>query len=343
MFDGNYEYFCLSKFYLLSTEQENYKIQKWICFLSVSLFIVKIFAWYITRSVSILADALESIVNVAAGFIGLYSLFVAAKPKDRDHPYGHGKAEFISAGVEGQMILVAGGLILYNAIREFSVQTPVTHVDNGLYLVGLTAILNYFFGVFCVRKGKKNSSLALEASGKHLIIDTFSTIAVIIGLLIMLFTHIYWIDRVIAIFLGVLVIYNGYKILRRSLAGIMDEADISVLESIIQIMEDHRVPNWIDIHNLKVVKYGSRLHIDGHLTVPYFLTVEEAHEEISNLQKIVGETFPSQIEFNMHLDPCREWSCTICTKKDCAVRKKAFVKRLPWNVKDVLSPRQHSA
>ncbi|PZP46250.1 MAG: cation diffusion facilitator family transporter [Pseudopedobacter saltans] len=327
----------------MNTEQENYKIQKWICSLSVLLFIVKLVAWYITRSVSILADALESIVNVAAGFIGLYSLFIAAKPKDVDHPYGHGKAEFISAGVEGLMILIAGGLILYNALKDFSVHTPVTHLDNGLYLVAFTAIVNYVLGLYCVRKGRRNNSLAIEASGKHLMIDTYSTIAVIVGLLVILFTKQYWLDRVIAIFLGLLIIYNGYKILRRSLAGIMDEADLSVLKEIIQIMEDHRVANWIDIHNLKVVKYGSRLHIDGHLTVPYFLTVEEAHEEVSNLQKIVGETFPSQIEFNMHLDPCREWSCTICTKTDCTVRKKAFVKRLPWNVKDVLSPKQHSA
>lgn len=327
----------------MNTEQENYKIQKWICFLSVSLFIIKLFAWYLTRSVSILADALESIVNVVAGFIGLYSLFVAAKPKDRDHPYGHGKAEFISAGVEGQMILVAGGLILYNAIREFTKHTPVTHLDNGLYLVGITAVLNYIFGLYCVKKGKRNNSVALEASGKHLIIDTISTVAVIVGLVIVLLTKMYWIDQVIAIILGILIIFNGYKILRKSLAGIMDEADLTVLKEIIQIMDDNRVPNWIDIHNLKVVKYGSRLHIDGHLTVPYYLTVEEAHEEVSNLQKIVGESFPSQIEFNMHLDPCREWSCSICTKTDCNVRKHPFIKKLPWNVKDVLSSRQHSA
>lgn len=281
-------------------------------------------------------------MNVVAGVIGLYSLFVAAKPKDTDHPYGHGKAEFVSAGIEGLMILVAGALTLYTAIKEFALETPVSHLDNGLYLIGFTAVLNYLFGSFCVRKGKRNHSIALEASGKHLIIDTWSTLAVIVGLIIVLLTKLYWLDRVIAIFLGILIIYNGYKILRKSLAGIMDEADISVLKEIIQIMEDHRVPNWIDIHNLKVVKYGSRLHIDAHLTVPYYLTVDEAHKEVSALQKIVGKTFPSQIEFNMHLDPCREWSCTICTKKDCVVRKRPFVKRLPWNVKDVLSPMQHS-
>jgi len=327
----------------LKKEQENYTIQKWICFLSISLFVIKLFAWYITQSVSILADALESIVNVVAGFVGLYSLYVAAKPKDKDHPYGHGKAEFVSAGLEGLMILTAGGIILYNAIREFSQHTPMGHLDNGLYLVGATAVFNYFFGAFCIRKGKKNNSLPLEATGKHLLIDTFSTLAVIVGLIVILLTKQYWIDGAIAVFLGLLIIFNGYKILRKSLAGIMDEADISILKEIIQIMDDHRVPNWIDIHNLKVVKYGSRLHIDAHLTVPYYLSVEAAHEEVSNLQKIVGETFPSQIEFNMHLDPCREWSCTICTKTDCPVRKKAFVKRLPWNVKDVLSAKQHSA
>ena len=332
-----------SKFYLLKKEQENYKIQKWICVLSIALFLVKLCAWYLTRSVSILADTLESTVNVAAGIIGLYSLYIAAKPKDIDHPYGHGKAEFVSAGLEGQMILISGVIILYNAIRDFSFKVPVSHLDNGIYLISITAIVNYFFGLFCVRKGKKNNSLAIEASGRHLMIDTLSTIAVIVGLIIVFFTHQYWIDSVIALCLGLLIIYNGYNIFRRSLAGIMDEADISVLKEIIAIMEKHRVPNWIDIHNLKVVKYGSRLHIDAHLTVPYYLTVEEAHEEVSNLQKIVGNTFPGHIEFNMHIDPCREISCTICTKEDCVVRKRPFVKRVPWNVEDVLSIEQHSA
>ncbi|MFT4202340.1 MAG: cation diffusion facilitator family transporter [Chitinophagaceae bacterium] len=326
----------------MNAEQENYTVQKWSCLLSVVLFSVKLLAWHMTRSAAILADALESIVNVVAGFVGLYSLYVAAKPKDRDHPYGHGKAEFVSAGIEGLMILVAGGLIMFNAVRGFAEGTTVAHIDNGLYLVGTTAVLNYFFGLYCLKKGKRNNSLALEASGKHLIVDTFSTIAVIVGLVVVLLTHLYWIDAAIAVSLGLLVIFNGYKILRKSLAGIMDEADISVLKQIIQIMDDHRKPNWIDIHNLKVVKYGSRLHIDAHLTVPYYLTVQEAHEEVAHLQQIVGKSFPSQIEFNMHLDPCREWSCAICTKTDCPVRKHPFVQRLPWNARDVLSAQQHT-
>jgi cation diffusion facilitator family transporter len=307
----------------------------------VVLFLTKIIAYQYTHSLAILSDALESIVNVIAGFIGLYSLYVAAKPRDLDHPYGHGKAEFVSAAVEGGLIVAAGIMIIYETVMNFLQKSPLQKLDTGLILVGATAIINYIAGAVCIRIGKKNSSLALQASGKHLQVDTYSTIGIIAGLAIMLVTHLYWLDKVIALGMSVLVIYNGYRIIRTSLAGIMDEADMQLLKRFIKVLNDHRRTNWVDLHNLRVIKYGPLLHIDCHLTVPWYLNVHEAHLEIDALSALIKQQFGDAIELFVHTDGCLPFSCTICTKNDCSVRQQPMKERLCWTLENIISNQKH--
>ncbi|MEP6467833.1 MAG: cation diffusion facilitator family transporter, partial [Parafilimonas sp.] len=248
----------------MQTAQQNLKVQKWITALSVVLFIAKIDAYYFTNSLAILSDALESIVNVAAGFIGLYSLYVAAKPSDADHPYGHGKAEFISAAAEGGLIVSSGLLILYEAIINFIKEQPVEKLDTGLWLIAATAVINFIAGISCLNIGKKNNSLALQASGRHLIVDTYSTLAIVATLIIILFTKFLLLDKIVACGLSIFIIFNGYTIIRKSLAGIMDEADMKLLKRMVHLLNEKRRANWVDIHNLRIIKYGSVLHIDCH-------------------------------------------------------------------------------
>ena len=123
------------------------------------LFIIKIIAWHITRSVSVLTDALESTVNVIAGFISLFSLYIAARPRDANHPYGHGKAEFLSAGVEGSLITVAGFIIIYASINSLIHPQPLKQLDDGILLISITALINYITGYYCVKTGKKNQTV----------------------------------------------------------------------------------------------------------------------------------------------------------------------------------------
>ena len=139
----------------MNTARRNLKIQTTIAIISIVLFLVKISAWYITNSVAILTDALESIVNVIAGLIGVYSLYVSAKPKDIDHPYGHGKVEFISAAIEGTLISVAGVIIIVEAVNNLRHHHAIQKLDFGIYLVAATAIINYVAGTICVNAGKK--------------------------------------------------------------------------------------------------------------------------------------------------------------------------------------------
>ena len=326
----------------METASQNLRIQKWVAGISVVLLVVKLVAYFFTRSVSILTDALESIVNVAAGFIGLYSLHVAAKPRDADHPYGHGKAEFLSAAVEGTMIGIAGLVILYNAVFGLIHPVELKKIDTGIWLVAFTAVVNFLVGLYCVRIGTKNNSAALTASGKHLQTDTLTTGGIIAGLVLLYFTGLNWIDAAVAMIFGVWIIITGYRIVRTSIAGIMDEADIKLLTRLVQLLNANRRVNWIDLHNLRVIKYGSILHIDCHLTVPWYLDVNQAHAEIDALIALVRREFSESVEFFVHSDGCLPRSCPICDKMECTVRKHNFERKIEWTLENIVRNEKHS-
>ena len=325
----------------MQTAKQNLRIQQWITLLSVVLFAAKIIAYYRTQSLAILSDALESIVNVLAGFIGLYSLYVAAKPKDIEHPYGHGKAEFISAAAEGALIIAAGFLILYETFQNLIENKPLQQLDTGLYLVAATAVVNFAAGFICIKIGKKNNSIALQASGKHLQIDTWSTLIIIAALIVMLLTQLLWVDKVTGLIMSIVIIYNGYKIIRRSLAGIMDEADMELLKKMVGVLNINRLANWIDLHNLRVIKYGSVLHIDCHLTVPWYMNVIEAHSEVEALMALIKKEFGDAIEMFVHTDACLYFSCNICIKENCTVRKHPFTKKINWTLENIIADKKH--
>ncbi len=321
--------------------KENIRLQVWVVVVAVFLFFVKLAAYYLTQSVAILTDALESTVNVIAGFIGLYSLYVAAKPRDEDHPYGHGKAEFLSAAVEGALVIMAGLIIIYQSIMDFIYPREIHKLDKGIYLVAFTAVVNFIVGAVSIYKGKKNGSMALQASGRHLQSDTYSTAGIIIGLLIIWFTRIAALDAVVSLIFAGIIIYTGYRILRGSISGIMDEADMQLLREMVAYLNAHRRPNWIDLHNLRVIKYGPLLHVDCHLTLPWYLNLVEAHIEIDALTALIRKEFGEAVEFFVHTDGCMDFSCAICQKEDCQVRKHAFEQRVEWTLKNVIANKKH--
>jgi cation diffusion facilitator family transporter len=325
----------------LNRATQNFKIQKYIAVISVALFLIKLFAWYLTHSVAILTDALESIVNVVAGFIGLYSLYVSGKPKDQDHPYGHGKVEFLSAAIEGLLIGIAGIFIIREAILNLYEPHSIQKLDYGIYLIAITATINLFAGMICVKTGKKNNSLALIASGKHLMADTYTTIGIIIGLVLLFITGISWIDSVVAIIFALVIFYTGYKIVRSSIAGIMDEADMELLNKMVVLLNENRNPNWIDLHNLRIIKYGAMIHLDCHLTVPWYFNVHQAHDEIDRLSGLVKQHFGDSVELFVHSDGCLDFSCALCEKMECEVRKNAFEKKIVWTMENISSNKKH--
>ncbi len=323
--------------------KQNLRVQTWVAIVSVILLGIKLYAYYSTLSVAILTDALESIVNVVAGFIGLYSLYVAAKPRDSDHPYGHGKAEFLSAAVEGTLIAAAAVLILYNAILSLFAPKPLHHLDEGMIMVAATALVNAGLGYYCLQTGKKNQSIALESSGKHLLTDTVSTLGILAGLVLLYFTKWEWIDAVLAIIFGCWILFTAWGILRKSIAGIMDEADTQLLKRMAVHLDGSKRENWVDLHNLRVIKYGSILHVDCHLTVPWYFNVHEAHREIDYLTELVRGEFGESVELFVHSDGCLSFQCRICNKQDCPVRKHTFEQNIPWTLENMARNKKHGA
>lgn len=317
------------------------RVQKLLVFVAIVLFIVKVIAWYVTSSVAVLTDALESTVNVVAGIVGLYSVILSSKPKDKEHPYGHGKVEFLSSAVEGVLICLAGLIIVYESLDNLIHPHVLRQLDLGMLLLACTAIVNYIVGFYCISHGKKHSSPVLIAGGEHLKSDTYTTLGILAGVLLIYLTGLVWLDTLAALFFAGLIIFTGYKIVRRSISGIMDETDMEIIDEIIAVLNEHRIKEWIDIHNMRVINYAGFYHIDCHLTVPYYVNVNEAHAILDKLTGLLETHFDNRIEFFVHVDGCISEQCSICAISDCKERKSPFKGLVHWEQSNVLLNSKH--
>lgn len=331
----------LPKQHTVNRSFSSLRVQVVITLAGIFLFILKIIAWSLTGSVAILTDALESIVNIVAGCLGIYTLYLSAQPKDKNHLYGHGKAEFLSAAVEGTLIVVAGMLIIYEAISNLYHPHEIRQLDTGMLLIGITAVINFIAGHLCVMVGKKNNSLVLISGGNHLKTDTYSTAGIFVGLFLMYRFRISWLDSAVAMLFAGIILFTGYRIIRSSIAGIMDETDEELIKKMVGLLNRNRRENWIDFHNMRIIKSGASLHIDCHLTVPWYLNVHEAHREIDAFSQVVQQEFGESIELFVHSDGCLDISCAICTKTGCTERKHPFQQQVEWNFENVTTDKKH--
>lgn len=327
----------------INTKPSNsYSFQRMVAILGITLFVGKLIAWQITNSDAVFSDAMESIVNIIAAFLGLYSLYVAAKPKDDDHPYGHGKAEFITSGVEGALIISAGIVIIVQSADSLLHGNTPEKLDWGILIVAVTAIINYVLGYLSYKKGVQENSLVLQSSGKHLQSDTLTTVGVVLSMILVYFTKLYWIDAAVALAFGGYIIIIGYKIIRKALSGIMDEADVQLLGKISVLLNENRKPQWIDIHNVRIQQHGSGLHIDAHLTLPWYFELRTAHEEMEKVYDLLGQHAEREVEFNFHLDDCKPFSCEICQLFECQVRQRPFRERIEWDEQTISQVNKHN-
>lgn len=311
-------------------------------FIGFLLMAAKFLAWWLTNSNAILTDALESIINVMAGGFALYSLILSAKPRDVNHPYGHGKIEFLSAGFEGGMIFLAGLIIICKGIYNLVFPQPIEKLDIGIILVAVSGIINFMLGYFLEQRGKASNSLILIADGKHLKSDAYSSAGLLVGLAIILITKITWIDNVTAILFGAIILYTGFQLLRESIAGIMDEADYQLIDNMVQHLARNKRPNWIDVHNFRVIKYGTTLHVDCHVTLPYYFETRHSHDEVKDFEQVVNESSSTPVELFVHIDPCEPpKNCTICRKFDCPVREDAFQMNIQWTLENFMKNEKH--
>lgn len=314
----------------IHTDQIKLKVQKRIVLVSFVILIAKFIAYYVTHSVGVLTDALESIVNVVAGAVSLYSLHLAMQPQDRNHPFGHGKIELISASSEGILIIIAGIMIIYEAVKRLLFPVEIQKLDIGIYIIAFSGVINYLLGTYSIRTGKKHNSVALVAGGKHLHSDTYSTIGLVIGLLALFFTKISWIDSALALLFGGIIIFTGISILRQTITGLVDHADEQLLGEMVTVLNENRQPEWIDIHNTKIIKSGNYLYIDCDLTVPWYYTVEAGHNLGSQLKDVLNQKYGNRIQLTIHIDPCnitQTCKCEKCMLVKCPHRQKPFTQQ----------------
>ena len=325
-----------------NTFRNSIRIQYIILAISSIVIVIKIYAYYLTKSTAILTDALEYIINIMAGAIGLYSLIIASKPRDENHPYGHGKIEYVTSGIEGGMIFIAGGYIIGKAVYGFFYPHEITILDVGLLLTSFTGVINYVLGVTVERKAKANHSMVLLACGKHLKSDAYASFTLIAGLIILWITKLNWLDNVIALVFGGFIFYMGFKIIRKSVGGIMDEADMILISELIEVIKANRKDSIIDIHNLRVITYGQTLHIDCYFTMPWYKTLKEIHKETEKFESIINERFGRKMEFFIHPEHCIPESCHICMIKNCEFRQYPFERKLEWDAAQLFPNEQHN-
>jgi cation diffusion facilitator family transporter len=322
-------------------QQERIRVIAFALFLGVVVTLLKFTAFFITHSNAIYTDALENIINVVAAAVAFYSIYLSARPKDLNHPYGHGKVEFFAVGFEGALISFAGLNIFYRAVYALVYPQEIHQLSIGIYLTCIAGVINFALGKFLVSKGKSLQSMTLEADGKHLLSDAYTSIGLLIGLVVIYFTQLNFLDSIISMILGAAILWSGYQLLRKSVAGLMDEVDEQLVEKIVSILNLHRKAVWIDVHNLRAQKYGPDIHIDCHVTLPFYLNLQEMHAEIKEIENLIEQQTMTNVELFIHVDPCLPECCYYCKMSNCTVRQHTYQNEIQWTKENVMLNAKH--
>lgn len=296
---------------------------------------------FLTASNFVLTDAAESIVNVIASAFAFFSIYLSSQPRDENHPYGHGKVEFFSVFIEGSLIGIAGVIIIVKSVYSLFYPNAIHDLLTGAAIIGITGLINGCLGYYMIQRGKALRSITLDADGRHLIADMVTSIGLVAGLLLIRFTGIEWLDSGLSILVALYIIYSAYKLIRKSVAGLMDEADFQVVTDIINVLSEKRRESWIDVHNLRAQKYGNELHIDCHMTLPSYFDLNKAHAEVSLVDKLINKEVGIKTELFIHSDPCVPDCCHYCSMPDCPIRSEPQTETIAWTMDKVVRNKKH--
>ncbi len=283
---------------------------------SVVLLGVKFTAFYITESAAIFSDALESIVNVIASLVATYSLLLAHQPADEQHPYGHGKAEFLSAGFEGGMILVAAAVIAFRAVEEMIAGPGAHQLSVGLILVAIAGAVNGAVGLLLLQAGQRRGSIALVADGKHLLTDAVTSAAVLIALLVMWLEPAWtWVDPIAALLVAAYIAVMALGLLSHSTAGLMDRQDARDDKLLRDLLDAHVAgvvePRICSYHKVRH-RHSGRYHwVDFHVVIPATWDVRRGHEIASAIEYEIEQAL-GEGNATAHVEPCEAGACASC-------------------------------
>jgi cation diffusion facilitator family transporter len=262
---------------------------------------LKTAAYLITGSVGLLSDAVESVVNLIGGFMALAMLTVAARPADEDHAYGHSKAEYFASGVEGGLILVAAVSIGVAAVQRLITPKPLDAVGLGLAVSVVASLINLGVALLLLRVGRKHNSITLEANAKHLLTDVWTSVGVLAGVGLVVWTGWNWLDPVVALLVAVNIVWTGASIVRRSISGLMDTVlspeDLAAVRKVFQ----GYAPTEVQFHALRTRQAGARKFVSVHVLVPGDWTVQRGHELLERIESDIRHALPDTVVFT-HLE-----------------------------------------
>lgn len=276
---------------------------------------LKLAAWLITGSVGLLADAAESFVNLAAALVALIVVRWAGQPADEDHAYGHDKADYLSAGAEGTMILVAAGTIAVSAVIRLFNPVELETVGLGLAITAVAAVINLVVARLLLKVGREESSLTVESDGKHLMTDVWTSIGVIGGVAVVALTDLERLDPIIALIVAVNIVVTGASLVRRSLSGLLDRAlEPEEIDRIEEVLDRYRAQD-ISFHALRTRRASHRAFVSLHVLVPGDWSVQRGHDTVEQIESDLRSLFHTVTVFT-HLEPIEDPVSFADTKLD---------------------------
>lgn len=313
----------------------HFKIKKKAAIISLLvglfMFLAKTGAYIITGSAAIFSDAAESVVHILATLMALYSIILSAKPADKSHLYGHGNVEYFSAGIEGLLIIVAAVIIIIESIAYIMYGHSLKQLDTGILIVAGAGAVNLLLGTYLIKTGNKTNSLTLVADGKHVLTDSFTSLGVLIGVVLVMITDYVLFDPLFAIAVALNILYTGYKLIRQSIGGLMVETDNKLLARISEKLLSLKKDYWIDMHELRFWKSGEQVFLDFHLIFPYYFTIKQSHTEESKIKSELIKAFPSA-QIKIHFDYCIPELCKYCSYHECGKRSQSYSIPFEWNI-----------
>jgi cation diffusion facilitator family transporter len=321
-------------------DEPRVRLRAGILSLAVALVLLaaKYQAYRLTGSTAILSDALETIVNVVAAIFAIGGIVFAGRPADRNHPYGHGKIEFFSAAFEGGLIAFAAGLIIYEATQGLLRGVEVRELNTGLLIVIGAGLVNFVLGKYLVWTGRRHASLILVADGEHVLSDFWTSVGIVVGLALVKVTGLLWLDPLVAAAVALRLMWTGFRLVREAAGGLLDEEDSALLGRLTGVLERHVGGGVVRIHHLRAIRAGRFHHVDAHLVVPEFWSVDRAHDLAEDVAQRVMRDLGTDGELAFHIDPCHRAYCAMCDLDDCDVRREPFRGRPPLTVEEAIQP-----
>ncbi len=268
------------------------------------LVVSKITAGILSGSVSILSEGIHSGLDLVAAIIAFFSVSLSSQPDDAEHPYGHGKIENVSGTVEAILIIIAGALIIKEAVHKLQRGGEVSHVNIGLVIMLFSVVMNIIVSRILFKSAKKHESQALEADAHHLSTDVLTSLGVFLGLLLVKLTHYQWLDPIVALGVAALIIWIGGKVMLKSFVDLIDHKLPEEEEVKIRSLIDEHADKFIEYHKMRTRRSGAVRYIDIHLVVSGDQTVDEAHSLCDHLEEDISELYHNAKIF-IHLEPAK--------------------------------------